>query len=149
LASCLTGITIRNDLLGVTSIVRVLGLTEICYDRIQDFFHSQALDLDKLAHIWRSVVLKSHPALLKVNGRFLLVGDGLKVPKAGRKMPAVKRLYQESQFNTKPNYIFGHSCQAIAILAGAMKSVFAIPLVGRIHRPNSHLYIRRSARGNV
>jgi len=50
LASCLTGITIRNDLLGVTSIVRVLGLTEICYDRIQDFFHSQALDLDKLAH---------------------------------------------------------------------------------------------------
>jgi len=48
-------------------------------------------------------------------------------------MPAVKRLYQESQSNTKPNYIFGHSCQAIAILAGAMKSVFAIPLVSRIH----------------
>lgn len=133
LATCLAGITIRSDLLGVTSIMRAMGLTEICYDRILDFFHSPALDLEKLTHIWRSVVLKSHPALLKVNGRFLLVGDGLKVPKAGRKMPAVKRLYQESESNTKPNYIFGHSCQAIAILAGAMNSVFAIPLVSRIH----------------
>ena len=34
--------------------------------------------------------------LLTVNGRLLLVGDGLKVPKEGRKMPAVKKLHQES-----------------------------------------------------
>ena len=78
-------------------------------------------------------MLKSHPAVLRVNGRVLLVGDGLKVPKAGKKMPAVKKLYQESESNTKPRYIFGHCCQAIAILAGAMESAFAIPLVSRIH----------------
>jgi hypothetical protein len=38
LAICLAGITVRGDLLGVTSIVRALGLMEICYDRILDFF---------------------------------------------------------------------------------------------------------------
>lgn len=133
LATCLAGITVRGDLLGVTSIVRALGLMDICYDRILDFFHSPALSLEKLTHIWRAVVLKSHPAILQVNGRVLLVGDGLKAPKAGKKMPAVKKLYQESESNTKPRYIFGHCCQAIAILAGAMESVFAIPLVSRIH----------------
>jgi hypothetical protein len=73
------------------------------------------------------------PFVLKVNGRILLVGDGLKVPKEGRKMPAVKKLHQESESNTKPSYIFGHYCQAVAVLAGTLKSVFAVPLASRIH----------------
>src|SRR5207244_4054062 len=30
-------------------------------------------------------------------------------------------------------YIFGHSCQAISLVANAAKSAFAIPLVARIH----------------
>src|ERR1039457_7012427 len=45
---CLAGMTVRKDLLGVTSIVRALGLEPACYDRLLDFFHSPALDLDKL-----------------------------------------------------------------------------------------------------
>jgi hypothetical protein len=98
-----------------------------------DFFHSTALDLDKLTRIWVTLVQKIHPSLLQVNGRILLVGDGLKIPKSGKKMPAVKLLHQTSDSNTKPPYIMGHSCQAIAILAGALKTVFAIPLVSRIH----------------
>lgn len=133
LAACLAGITVRGDLLGVTSIVRALGLKEICYDRILDFFHSKALDLNKLTRHWVALVQIVHPSILRSNGRILLVGDGLKVPKAGRKMPAVKLLHQKSESNTKPQYIMGHSCQAVAILAGALKSVFAIPLASRIH----------------
>ena len=31
---CLAGMTVRIDLLGVTSIVRALGLIPACYDRI-------------------------------------------------------------------------------------------------------------------
>jgi len=42
---CLAGMTVRKDLLGVTSIVRALGLEPACYDRLLDFFHSAALDL--------------------------------------------------------------------------------------------------------
>src|ERR1019366_2289392 len=45
---CLAGFSTRKDLLGVTSIVRALGLEPACYDRLLDFFHSPALDLDKL-----------------------------------------------------------------------------------------------------
>ena len=131
--TALAGMTVRTDLLGVTSIVRVLGLLPICYDRILDFFHSSALDLDKLTRTWRNLVFKAHLGILRVEGRPVLVGDGIKVAKAGRKMPAVKRLHQQSESNTKPEYIFGHSCQAVAVLAQALLSVFAIPLTCRIH----------------
>ena len=133
MALCLAGMTTRKDLLGVTSIVRALGLEPACYDRILDFFHSPALDLDKLTRAWRGLVFRLHPDILRVNGRSVLVGDGIKVAKAGRKMPGVKKLHQQSESNTKPEYIFGHSCQAIAVLTQALSSVFALPLACRIH----------------
>ena len=133
MAACLAGMTVRADLMGVTSLVRVLGLTPACYDRILDFFHSPALDVEKLTRLWRAVVFKVHPGILRVGGKPVLVGDGIKVAKAGRKMPAVKKLHQQSESNTKPEYIFGHSCQAVAVLARALSSVFAVPLACRIH----------------
>ncbi len=128
----LVGFTIRGDLLGVTSIIRALGLLECSYDRLLDFFHSRALSIQKLTQTWIHIVVKYLP-LLRRNGRIVLVGDGIKIPKAGKKMPAVKKLFQESESNTKPQYIFGHSYQAVAILAGVMPSIFAVPLISRIH----------------
>jgi hypothetical protein len=133
MAACLAGMTIRKDLLGVTSIVRALGLKPACYDRLLDFFHSSALNLGTLTRAWCDLVFRVHPGILRVNGKPVLVGDGIKVAKAGRKMPAVKKLHQQSESNTKPKYIFGHSCQAIAVLTQALSSVFALPLTCRIH----------------
>ncbi len=130
---CLAGMTTRKDLMGVTSIVRALGLVPVCYDRLLDFFHSPALDLNKLTRLWCALVFRVHPGILRVDGRPVLVGDGIKVAKAGRKMPGVKKLHQQSESNIKPEYIFGHSCQAIAILTQALSSIFAIPLACRIH----------------
>ena len=133
MATCLAGMTVRGDLMGVTSIVRALGLLPACYDRLLDFFHSPALDLDKLTRLWRSLVFRVHPGILRVGGKPVLVGDGIKVPKSGRKMPGVKKLHQQSDSNTKPEYIFGHSCQAVAVLTQALSTVFAVPLACRIH----------------
>ena len=130
---CLAGITIRPDLFGVTSIVRAFGLKEHCYDRLLDFFHSPALNIEKLTRLWSSTVLKIFPGILQVNDRILIVGDGIKIPKSGKKMPGVKLLHQESESNSKPQYIMGHSCQAVAVLTSALKSVFAVPLASRIH----------------
>jgi hypothetical protein len=130
---CLAGMTVRKDLLGVTSIVRALGLEPACYDRLLDFFHSAALDLDKLTCAWCTLLFRLDPGILRVNGRPVLVGDGIKVAKAGRKMPGVKKLHQESESNNKAEYIFGHSCQAVALLTQAWSSVFALPLACRIH----------------
>lgn len=124
----------RGDLRGVTSLVRSLGLREACYDRLLDFFHSRGVDLPLLTRCWAALILKMlRPFLLIVNGRIVLLADGIKVPKTGKKMPGVKKLHQESQNNTKPEYIFGHSCQAIAIVVKAASSFFALPLACRIH----------------
>jgi len=129
----LVGFCVREDLWGVTSLVRTLGLQAVCYDRLLDFFHSAALDVDSLTRLWTALVMNLHPRLLRCNGRLVLVGDGLKVGKAGKKMPGVKRLHQQSQSNTKPEFILGHSCQAVGILAQGLRSVVAIPLAARIH----------------
>ncbi|MBI5524960.1 MAG: IS4 family transposase, partial [Deltaproteobacteria bacterium] len=50
---CLAGMTVRTDLMGVTSIVRALGLLPAGYDRMLDFLHSPALCLDTLTRLWR------------------------------------------------------------------------------------------------
>jgi hypothetical protein len=131
---CLAGMTARKDLQGVTSIVRSLGLKPVCYDRLLDFFHSSALDLDKLTSAWRAWLFRLDPGILRVHHRPVLVGDGIKVAQAGRKMPAVKKLHQESESSNKAEYIFGHSCQAVALLTQALSSVFALPLACRIHQ---------------
>lgn len=134
LAVCLAGMTVRCDIAGVTSIVRALGLKPTYYDRLLDFFHSPAVNLSIITKCWIDVVLNCFKSfLLRLNNRVIIIGDGIKVAKAGRKMPAVKKLFQESESNTKPHYFWGHSCQSVAILAGAAQSVFAILLACKIH----------------
>lgn len=129
----LMGFCVREDLMGVTSFVRVLGLMPECYDRLLDFFHSTGLCIDRLTSCWTTLVLSRHPGLVRSGERVVLVADGIKVAKSGRKMPAVKRLHQESESNTKPEYIMGHSMQAISVLVMWGQSVAAIPLIARIH----------------
>ncbi len=133
LAAALAGMSIRGDLLGVTGIVRALGFCEQFYDRLLDFFHSSALDPDALSRCWARIVFERLPGIVRSNGRPVLLGDGIKIPKRGRKMPAVKLLHQVSESNTKPEYIMGHSIQAISVLVSAASSFFALPLSARIH----------------
>ncbi len=131
--TCIAGFTTRTDMLGVTSMIRSLGLHSRYYDRLLDSFHSTGIRLDEMNQLWVKVVIKLFPSLLQVNGRLVLVGDGIKVPKQGKKMPAVKLLHQESESNTKAEYIMGHSFQAVSILVQAENSVLAVPLATRIH----------------
>lgn len=110
-----------------------LGAARDVLRPLLDFFHSAALNIDTLTRLWAALVVERHPGLLRVNGRLVLVGDGFKVAKAGKKMPAVKRLHQLSESNTKPSSILGHSCQAVALLAQGLAGIVAIPLAARIH----------------
>ena len=124
----------RSDLRGVTSFVRALGLTERCYWRLLDMFYSTAVRRDELPALWSRLVLSLLMRFLFcVNNRIVLLADGIKAPKTGRKMPGVKKLHQESQNNSKPEFIFGHSCQAIAVVARAAAGFFAVPLACAIH----------------
>jgi len=132
-AAAVAGLTVRTELLGVTSIVRALKLRPALYNKLRDSFHSNAVQLDQLSALWTQAVLRLFPDPLRVNGRRVLVADGIKVAKSGKKMPGVKLLHQQSDSNTKPEYIMGHSMQAVSMLVRAAQSVLAVPLAVRIH----------------
>src|ERR1700751_3775351 len=131
--TAVAGLTVRVELLGATSIVRALNLRPSLYTRLLDHFHSSGIELDRLSALWARAVLGLFPSPVRINGRLVLVGDGIKAPKRGKKMPVVKLLHQQSESNTKPEYIMGHSMQAVGLLVHAAKSVFSVPLAVRIH----------------
>ena len=129
----LIGLCCRADNLGVTSFVRVLTLREDAYHRFLHLFHSRGLDLDVLTSCWvRLCLVLFRP--FQVGQRLVCIADGIKAPKEGKRMPAVKLLHQESQNNTKPEFIMGHSFQALSLLVhSAGGQVAAVPLTSRIH----------------
>ncbi len=128
----LIGFSARADLLGVTSFVRIAWLKSGAYRSLLWLFHTKALKLDTLTTLWIGLALTLFRPL-RVKHRTVLVADGLKVPKEGRKMPAVKKLFQQSENNSKPTFIFGHSFETIGLLAqGALGQLFCVPLISRI-----------------
>jgi len=128
----LMGLSIRTDLAGVTSVVRSLGLVPPDYKRLLHLFHSAALDLERLTALWIAWCREAFPAFCVGTYR-VCIADGLKAPKEGRKMPAVKKLHQESANNSKPPFIFGHSFQCLSLLTRtAHGHATAVPLAARI-----------------
>ena len=129
----LMGICCRLDLAGVTSYVRILGLRPEAYHRFLHLFHSKGLDLNKLTACWVKLCLTLFKPVC-TGSRLVCLADGIKAPKEGKRMPAVKNLHQQSASNSKPEYIMGHSFQAISMLVqGASGHVAAVPLTSRIH----------------
>jgi hypothetical protein len=121
------GLMVRTDTLGVTSIVRDLALDPRHYESMIHFFRSSAWSLESVRLAWQEVIGRLAP-LMRVRGRVVLVGDGMKQAKEGRRMPGVKKLHQESENVSKGEYIFGHLFGAIGILAGTPQKWFCLPL---------------------
>ncbi len=96
-----------------------------------DFFHSSAVKINLLIKIWLNILLETNLGY-KVNGRLIILGDGIKAP-----MPAVKSLHQESEANSKAEFIIiklgGHSFQVLSLLTSAFGYFFATPIIGQIH----------------
>jgi hypothetical protein len=129
----LVGLSIRHDLAGVTSLVRAGWLVPRAYYSLLNMFHSRSLKLDKLTELWIQMCLKLFNPL-REGKRFVCVADGIKIPKEGKKMPAVKKLHQDSEDNNKAEFIFGHSFQVVGLLAvGALGHICSVPLASRIH----------------
>ena len=82
----LAGLCLRPDMAGVTSLVRGLGLSEASYYCLLHFFHSPALDLEMLTRLWHQTLQRLfRRRLVRVNGRAVVLVDGLKRPKEGKK----------------------------------------------------------------
>jgi hypothetical protein len=125
---------VRPDLAGVTSLVRGLGLSPASYYALLHFFHSPALNLEQLTRLWQQTLQRLfRRRLVRIHGRAVVLVDGLKRPKEGKKMPAVKSLHQESRCNAKASFIMGHSLQAVAVLVQAAGVYLAVPVAARIH----------------
>jgi hypothetical protein len=135
LATALAAFCLRPDLAGVTSLIRSLGLLDAAYPCLLHFFHARALPVADLTACWLRVVKESLFArrLVRVRGRPVVLVDGLKRSKEGRKMPAVKSLHQESDCNAKAPFIMGHSCQVVALLVQAAGGCLGVPITSRIH----------------
>lgn len=118
---------LRSDRLGVTSFIRDLALHEKHYENLIHFFHSAAYRLSELREKWYKTVSVMAP-LLMVNGRAVLIGDGVKQCKEGRHMPGVKKMVQESETCSKPEYIFGHMFGAVGVVVARKAKRFCLPL---------------------
>ena len=133
-ALCCVGMSVRTDHLGVSSVVRALALRGRCYDNLLNCCHSSAVKIPVLTSFWAQTVLSLFGQRIeRVAGRPVLIVDGKKTPKEGKKMPGVKSLHQESESNSKPSYIMGHSWQAVSILVHAGQTLFSLPLSIRLH----------------
>jgi hypothetical protein len=84
------------------------------------FFRASSWQLNDILQHWWHIVRQRCP-LPKIDGRLLLAGDGIKICKEAKKMPAVKRLHQESDNSSKAPYIYGHHWGVIGVLAGWVK----------------------------
>ena len=76
------GTSIHIDTLGAVScIIRALNLKPCFYHALLRNFRGKAVRLDELSALWTQIVLLLFPAPLRVNGRLLIVGDGIKIAK--------------------------------------------------------------------
>ena len=125
------GMMIWQEHVGITSFVRELWINPKHYESMLHFFNSKAWKLAVLREWWIQTVFLSG-VLYNEFGMPVLVGDGTKKDKYGRKMPCVKRLSQQSG-NKSKHYIFGHMFGAIGVLAGNVGKLFCIPLSVSIH----------------
>lgn len=72
--------------------------------------------------------VQSNAPLWREGEYTILTGDGVKQAKEGKRMPGVKKQYQESENSSKPEYIFGHMFGGIGILSENIWTTFCIPL---------------------
>ena len=72
-------------------------------------------------------------SLYKEGDFYVLAGNGVKQSKEDRRIPGVKKLFQESENSAKPEYIHGHMFGGLGILAGSVRSWACIPLSIRLH----------------
>lgn len=126
------GLMLRSDHLGVTSVIRDLAIRPDSYETMLHFFRASSWSLDGLRFKWCQIVRESAP-VHKEAGFTVLIGDGVKQAKEACFMPAVKKLFQESENSSKPPYIFGHMFGGLGVLIGNYSKWFCLPLSIRLH----------------
>jgi hypothetical protein len=126
------GVVMRQDVYGVSSIVRALSLAPVCYPALLHFFHSSAWTAEGLYRQWQQWLVKQ-PVVERIAGRLVILGDHTKQPKDGRRMPRVTTMHQDSETSSKPSFFRGHHWGCLSLLGQVAGKRFALPLWAEIH----------------
>lgn len=130
------GLVMRQDVYGVSSIVRALSLAPVYYPALLHFFHSTAWSAEGLYRQWADWLI-GQPIVEQAAGRVVLLGDHTKQPKDGRRMPGITTLHQDSETSSKPSFFRGHHWGCLSLLGRAHGKRFALPLWAEIHPDDS------------
>ena len=76
-ATIITGLMVRSDSLGITSIIRNLVLAPSLYSYMEYFFHADSWDWYDIFARWAKTVSR-YASLKHISGRTVLIGDGVK-----------------------------------------------------------------------
>ncbi len=127
-----------DEVTGVTSFCRFWGFGEKAYNALLYFFRYSIWSSEMLLFQWIVFVLSQNEAVM-VQGRAVILGDHMYIPKDGRRMAGLVTLHQNSETQSKPSYFRGHCWGAIGLLIGSFKSPFCIPLQLNIHQGAVHI----------
>ena len=135
------GIMVRSDEYGIASCIRSVGIDGKHYGAFDHFFHSLSWEIAPLRKCWHSIVSK-YASLQKTDDRINLLIDHTKKSKEGRYIPGVRKLCQESETQSKPEYIHGHLFGGLSVVASRKddnSSIVAIPLILQLQNGISHM----------
>lgn len=121
------GLLVRGDHYGVSSIVRWLSLVPESYWNILHFFNSSGCSLSGILMCWWSYCFQES-SCLKLQGRYVLIGDHTNQPKEGRRMPGVVTIHQNSETSSKPGYFRGHVWGFLGLVLEKGQKHFSVPL---------------------
>ncbi|MCL1803262.1 MAG: transposase [Eubacteriaceae bacterium] len=79
----------RHDSLGATSIARALMLEPALYGCLMHFFHAHSWEAGKISQQWAGMLGRF---AYKAHGMPVLIADGVKAAKEGRKMPGAQKI---------------------------------------------------------
>lgn len=130
------GVVTRQEVYGVSSIIRALGLAPVYYPALLHFFHSTAWTAQGLYRQWEDWLIRQ-PLVESAAGCVVLLGDHTKQPKDGRRMPGVTTLHQDSETSSKPSFFRGHHWGCLSLLGQAHGKRFALPVWAEIHPDDS------------
>lgn len=126
------GFLVRFDHYGVSSFVRWLSLPGSTYPLLLNFFHATSWSLSEVMMTWMRICQEQF-SLVSLNGRLLVVGDGIKIPKEAQCQPGIKYMHGSSQNQSKPQRFSGHHFGCIAFVAECAGKFKAILQAAQIH----------------
>ena len=120
---------------GVTQVISELRLKPEHYHTMLHYFRSSAYEVSEIYDQWIWIA-KQEIDFVKIAGKTVLLGDHIKIPKEGVRMPGIQILHQESQNSGKGEYIEGHIHAQVASLVSGDGAIRSLPLMtGRQQSP--------------